>query len=47
MSKIKLAYEILQTMQFLNIPAEKYSELIAEHGSQIALHAWCAKQLNK
>lgn len=47
MKKVQLALEILQTLQFLNIPTEKYSELLNEHGSQVKLHEWCSKQLTK
>jgi len=43
--KVLIAREILQVMDLLGIPPEKFSELKQQHGGLIQLHIWCEKTI--
>ena len=44
LSKIRMSKEIMETLSFLGIPTEKFSDLKEEHGGLIKLHKWCEDQ---
>jgi len=44
-SKITIAKEVIETLIFLGISTEKFSEMKKEHGGLIELHTYLATQL--